>query len=99
MSAFSFFTDTYDTERLKILSVWSQVPDDQMLFRPEPRARSPLEHMVHQCVSEEAWMRTMLGIDAGRPPLPDVETRAGFMQHYAAVSAARLDALRQKPDE
>ena len=41
----------------------------------------------------------MLGIDAGRPPLPDVETRAGFMQHYAAVSAARLDALRQKPDE
>ena len=44
-------------------------------------------------------MRTMLGIDAGRPPLPAVETRAGFMQHYAAVSAARLDALRQKPDE
>jgi len=98
MSAFSFFADTYDTERLKILTVWSQVPDGHMRFRPEPRARSPLEHMVHQCGSEDAWMRTMLGIDAGRPPLPAVETRAGFMQHYAAVSAARLDALRQKPD-
>ena len=98
MSAFSFFADTYDTERLKILTVWSQVPDEHMRFRPEPRARSPLEHMVHQCVSEDAWMRTMLGIDAGRPPLPAVETRAGFMQHYAAVSAARLDALRQQPD-
>ena len=64
MSAFAFFADTYDTERLKTLSVWSQIPDGQMRFRPEPRARSPLEHMVHQCMSEDAWMRNMLGIDA-----------------------------------
>ena len=95
----TFFAETYDTEGLKSSSVWSQVPDERLRFRPEPRARSPLEHMVHQCVSEDAWMRTMLGIDAGRPPVPAVETRAGFMQHYAAGSAARLDALRQKPDE
>ncbi len=98
MSSFSFFADTYDTERLKILSVWSQIPDGQMGFRPEPRARSPLEHMVHQCMSEDAWMRNMLGIDAGLPVLPAQETRRAFLEHYAAVSAARLDALRAKPD-
>jgi len=98
MGAFDFFADTYDTERLKILSVWSQIPDGQMRFRPEPRARSPLEHMVHQCVSEDGWMRTMLGIDAGMPVLPAEETCVLFMQHYAAVSAARLAALREKPD-
>jgi uncharacterized damage-inducible protein DinB len=69
-----------------------------MRFRPEARARSPLEHMVHQCVSEDGWMRTMLGIDAGMPVLPAEETRVGFMTHYAAVSAARLAALREKPD-
>lgn len=98
MSAFSFFADTYDTERLKILSVWSQIPDDHMRFRPEPRARTPLEHMVHQCMSEDAWMTNMLGIDAGQPVLPAEEARLAFIQHYATVSAARLAALQQKPD-
>jgi len=98
MSAFSFVADTYDTERLKILSVWSQISDGQMQFRPEPRARSPLEHMVHQCMSEDGWMKNMLGIDVGLPVLPVEETRLAFINHYAAVSAARLDALRQKPD-
>jgi uncharacterized damage-inducible protein DinB len=98
MGAFSFIAETYDTERLKILSVWSQVPDEQMGFRPEPRARSPLEHMVHQCMSEDAWMRTMLGIDVGLPALPAQETRLAFLTHYASVSAARLAALQQKPD-
>src|SRR5688572_5279315 len=98
MSAFSFLADTYETERLKILSVWSQIPDDQMRFRPEPRARSPLEHMVHQCMSEDAWMRNMLGIDVGLPALPAHETRLAFIDHYASVSAARLVALRHKPD-
>src|SRR5436190_11110000 len=98
MSAFSFVADTYDTERLKILSVWAQVPDRQMPFRPEPRARSPLEHMVHQCMSEDGWMKNMLGIDVGLPVLPAEETRLAFINHYATVSAARLDVLRQKPD-
>jgi uncharacterized damage-inducible protein DinB len=98
MSTFSFFADTYDTERLKILSVWSQIPDEQMGFRPEPRGRSPLEHMVHQCMSEDGWMRNMLGIDVGLPVLPAQETRLAFIEHYAAVSAARLEALRAKPD-
>ena len=98
MSAFSFLADTYDTERLKILTVWSQIPDDQMRFRPEPRARTPLEHMVHQCMSEDGWMKNMLGIDVGHPVLPAEETRLAFIAHYAAVSAARLETLRQKPD-
>lgn len=98
MGTFDFFADTYDTERLKILTVWSQIPDGQMRFRPEPRARSPLEHMVHQCVSEDGWMKNMLGIDVGMPVLPADETRLAFIEHYAAASAARLHVLRQQPD-
>ena len=98
MSRFSFLIDTYDTERLKTLGVWSQVPDDRMQFRPEPRARSPLEHMVHQCVSEDTWMRTMLGISVSRPALPAQETRLAFLEHYAACSAERLVCLAGQPD-
>jgi uncharacterized damage-inducible protein DinB len=96
--SFSFLADTYDTERLKTLSVWSQIPDAHMAFRPEPRARTPHEHMVHQCMSEDAWMRTMLGLESWLPVLPAEETRLAFIAHYAEASAARLAALRQKPD-
>ena len=53
MVRYDFLVETYQTERLKTLGVWGQIPDGRMRFRPEPRARSPLEHMVHQCTSEE----------------------------------------------
>jgi len=98
MSRFDFLVDTYRTERLKTLGVWSQIPDDRMRFRPEARARSPLEHMVHQCVSEDLWMRNMLGIAASLPALPAQETREMFIDHYGRASAERADLLAQKPD-
>ena len=82
---FSFFAETYSTERLKTLSVWSQFKDSDLSFRPEPRARTPLEHWVHQCVSEDVWMKTMLQIDAGIPPLPSPETRIGFLDRKSVV--------------
>ena len=94
----SFFADTYETERLKTLSVWSQFDDAGLNVRIEPRARTPREHMVHQCVSEDAWMRTMLGIEVGRPALPTQETRLAFLEHYAEVSGLRLRALRAAPE-
>ncbi len=99
MSRYEFLIETYRTERLKTLSVWSQVPDARMTFRPEPRARTPHEHMVHQCVSEDTWMRTMLGIAVSRPVLPSEERKDTFLVYYAAVSAERLAQLESKPDE
>ena len=79
---YDFLAESYDTERVKVLSVWSEFTDDDLPVRPradDPRGRSVREHMVHQCVSEDAWFRTMLGIDVGAPPLPSQETRLEFM--------------------
>jgi uncharacterized damage-inducible protein DinB len=99
VSRYDFLVETYRTERLKTLGVWSQIPDERMLFRPEPRARSPLEHMVHQSVSEDVWMRDMLGIHIGQSPLPPAETRRAFLEHYASCSAERLAVLQLQPDD
>ena len=99
MSRYEFLVETYRTERLKTLSVWAQIPDVRMSFRPEPRARTPHEHMVHQCLSEDLWMKTMLGIDAGASPLPAEETRARFIAHYGAFSSERLAQLAAKSDD
>ena len=93
---YDFLVSTYGTERLKVLSVWSMFRDEDLEFRPHPvdtRGRSVREHMVHQCLSEDLWFRSILGIDLGAPPLPDKETRIAFVQRYATDSAQRLQKL------
>jgi uncharacterized damage-inducible protein DinB len=95
---YSFLIDSYDTERVKVLSVWSEFRDDDLPVRPrhdDPRGRSVHEHMVHQCVSEDTWFRNMLGIDVGAPPLPKPETRLEFITRYAEDSGRRLERLQQ----
>jgi uncharacterized damage-inducible protein DinB len=98
-SPFAFLVDTYETELLKTLSVWSQFGESELAFRPEPRARTPREHMVHQCVSEDAWMKGMLSVDLARPALPSSETRLAFREHYAAAGELRAAALRGREAE
>lgn len=98
---YAFLVETYATERLKIVSVWSEFRDQDLPFRlrqGDPRGRSVLEQMVHQCVSEDLWFRNMLGIDVGAPPLPERETRLEFMKRYAEDSGKRL-AVMQTKDE
>jgi uncharacterized damage-inducible protein DinB len=96
---FDFLVDTYETERLKTLGVWAQFRAGDLGYRPEPRARTPLEHMVHQCLSEEAWMTKMLGLPSDGPPLPREETHRGFLEHYAEASQRRLERLRLQVED
>jgi uncharacterized damage-inducible protein DinB len=98
---YTFLIDTYATERLKVVSVWSEFRDEDLPVRPkrdDPRGRSVHEQMVHQCVSEDLWFRNMLGIDVGAPPLPRQETRLEFIRQYADDSGKRLAAMRQKEE-
>jgi uncharacterized damage-inducible protein DinB len=98
---YEFLVETYETERVKVVSVWSEFRDGEMEFRPnakDPRGRSVREQMVHQCVSEDLWFRNMLGIEAGAPPLPAQETRLEFIKRYAEFSGKRLEALRGKEE-
>jgi uncharacterized damage-inducible protein DinB len=98
---YDFLVETYETERIKVISVWSEFKDEDLPVRPNPqdaRGRSVHEQMVHQCVSEDLWFRTMLGIDVGAPPLPKPETRLEFMKRYAEDSGKRLAELRDKDE-
>jgi uncharacterized damage-inducible protein DinB len=93
--------ETYETERIKVVSVWIEFHDEDLAARPregDPRGRSVQEQMVHQCVSEDLWFRNMLEIDVGAPPLPARESRLEFVNRYAEDSGSRLAALRLKDD-
>lgn len=96
---YDFLLETYATERIKVLSVWSEFHDADLRFRPnpsDPRGRSLREQMVHQCVSEDLWFRTMLGIDVAAPPLPKAEERLEFIKRYAEDSGKRMTELQNK---
>jgi uncharacterized damage-inducible protein DinB len=98
---YHFLIDTYETERIKVISAWSMFTDDDLPVRPhpiDPRGRSFHEHMVHQCVGEDIWFRTMLDIDLGTPPLPQEERRLEFIRQYEQDSGKRLAALRGKDE-
>jgi uncharacterized damage-inducible protein DinB len=98
---YGFLVETYATERVKVASVWSEFREEEMEFRPrenDPRGRSVHEHMVHQCVSEDLWFRTMLEIDVGAPPLPKQETRTEFVRRYLQDSGERLAQLEKKEE-
>jgi uncharacterized damage-inducible protein DinB len=98
---YDFLVESYETERMKVVSVWSEFRDEDLTFRPnakDPRGRSVREQMVHQCVSEDLWFRNMLGIEAGAPAVPPEESRLEFMKRYAEFSGKRLQALRGKDE-
>jgi uncharacterized damage-inducible protein DinB len=99
---YEFLVETYATERVKVVSVWSEFRDGDMAVRPradDPRGRSVREQMVHQCLSEDLWFRNMLKIDVGAPPLPKDETRAEFIRRYAEDSGKRLAVLRMQSED
>ena len=98
---YDFLMETYETERVKVLSVWSEFRDEDLPVRPRAgdlRGRSVREQMVHQCVSENLWFINMLGIDVSAPPLPASETRIEFIKRYAEDSQKRLAALKSKDE-
>jgi|SRR5579859_728733 len=98
---YDFLVETYETERIKVLSVWSEFRDEDLPVRPrvgDPRGRSVREQMVHQCVSENLWFINMLRIDVAAPPLPSKEMRMEFIKRYAEDSRKRLDVLKGKDE-
>ena len=98
---YQFLIDTYETELLKVASVWSMFHDEDLPVRPHPtdrRGRSVREHMVHQCMTEDGWFKNMLGIDVSAAPLPASESRMEFIRQYVHNAGLRLDVLRLKDE-
>ena len=94
---FSFLLDTYETELLKIITIWSAFPDSTMDYRPHPKSRTVIEKMEHQVQSEGRWMKSMLGIDTGDPN-PAARNKQSFISKYRADAEHRLELMRSMPE-
>lgn len=94
---YGFLLDSYETETLKRLTIWSAFPDESMDFRPASKSRTVHEQIEHQIQSEGGWMVKMLGIDVGDFN-PREKTKQACIEKYEADAARRLEILRSKPD-
>ncbi|HEX8183802.1 MAG TPA: DinB family protein [Blastocatellia bacterium] len=97
-NTYEFLLDTYETELLKIIGIWSAFPESAADYKPNPKSRSVIEQMEHQVQSEGRWMKSMLGIDTGDPN-PQERTGQAFIEKYKTDATRRLEILRSKPDE
>ena len=67
---YDFLIDSYGTERVKVLSVWSEFTDDDLAVRPrsdDSRGRSVLEQMLEDGRKiNQAIVRGNYGTEAAR---------------------------------
>ena len=97
VNIYGFLLETYETEILKIVGIWSAFPDSAMDYRPHRKSRSVIEQMEHQVQSEGRWMKAMLGIDTGDPN-PSERNKQGFIEKYSADAGSRLEIMKGKAD-
>ena len=98
LSPYAFLLDIYETEILKITTIWSAFPESAMDYRPHSKSRTVIEQMEHQVQSEGRWMKMMLGIDTGDPNPPE-RTKNGFIEKYREDATHRLEMMRGMTDE
>jgi hypothetical protein len=85
---YDFLVETYETERIKVVSTWSEFRDEEMPLRPrtgDPRGRSVHEQMVHQC--KRGSLDAPMQVPANAPPLPKPETRLEFIRRLWRTAA------------
>jgi uncharacterized damage-inducible protein DinB len=67
VAAYQHLVDTYASESNKVGSVWSEIRDDQLEFRPHPRSSSIREILIHQILSERRFFAEFLGFQEPDP--------------------------------
>jgi uncharacterized damage-inducible protein DinB len=95
--------DTYISESNKLASVWSELRDDQLEFRPHTRSSSIRQILTHQILSERRFFAEFIGLN--EPPveslLPpgDRPPVQAYVDRAVALCRARLPALARADEK
>lgn len=80
--------DTYASETNKTASVWSELRDDQLGFRPHSRSSTVRQILVHQLLSERRFFAEFVGL---AEPAVDTLLPAGEAPGVAAYVARLVE--------
>lgn len=95
--------DTYVSETNKLGSVWSELRDHQLEFRPHARSSSIRQILAHQILSERRFFAEFIGLE--EPPveslLPtgDRPPVQAYVDRVVALARARLPALARTEEQ
>jgi uncharacterized damage-inducible protein DinB len=96
---FQHLVDTYVSETNKLASIWSELRNDQLEFRPHSRSSTVRQILVHQILSERRFFSEFIGLD--EPPvdqlLPPGETPSvdAYIRRIVALAQSRLSRLAE----
>lgn len=89
--------DTYASETNKLGSVWSELTDEQLEYRPHSRSSSIRQILVHQILSERRFFAEFIGFDEPPPdallPPGDAAPVVAYVDRAIALARARLPRL------
>jgi uncharacterized damage-inducible protein DinB len=94
---FQHIVDTYVSETNKLASVWQEIRDEQLGFRPHPRSSSIRQILVHQILSERRFFAEFLGLSEPPPesllPPGDSPPVQEYIERAVTLARARLLAI------
>jgi uncharacterized damage-inducible protein DinB len=94
---FQHLLDTYASETNKTASLWSELGDDQLGFRPHARSSTVREILVHQILSERRFFAEFIGLTeppaAELLPAGEAPTVLAYVARYVALARPRLAVL------
>jgi uncharacterized damage-inducible protein DinB len=94
---FQHVVDTYASETNKLASLWSEVGDHQLEFRPHPRSSSIRQIMAHQILSERRFFAEFIGLQEAPPesllPPGDAPSAPAYVDRLIHHARARLAPL------
>jgi len=97
---FQHIVDTYASETNKIVSLWKEFTDSDLLFRPHARSSTVLEVMKHQLLSERRFFGEFLGSPEPNPAavLPTELSVARLTESMARLALPRLKYLAEQDE-
>ncbi|MEO8634158.1 MAG: DinB family protein [Gemmatimonadales bacterium] len=99
-SIFQHLLDTYASETNKTVSVWHELRDDQLGFRPHSKSSTAREILVHQILSERRFFAEFIGLTepaaAALLPSGEAPSVAAYVARYVELARPRLAALADR---
>ena len=98
---FQHVVKTYASEVNKLNSVWHEFTEDDLAFKPHPRASTVGQIVEHELLSERRFFGEFLGLPEvpANEVLPSSRTPQAFAARMVELSRERLKFLAQQDEE
>jgi uncharacterized damage-inducible protein DinB len=99
---FQHLLDTYASETNKTASVWRELRDDQLSFRPHAKSSTVREILQHQILSERRFFAEFIGLS--EPSVSELLPRgeappvSAYVERLVALARPRLAAVAHRDE-